>query len=384
MTTSNEFRTMRGRAACACLSALASGWARRAQLRWFGPAAGRLLQPAYVPVRACGRAPLATRRGFTLVELLVVIAIIGLLIALLLPAVQAARESARRMQCSNNLKQIGLAMQNYHAAQKTLPVGAYNCCWGTWAIAIFPFLELHDWSDGYDYRKYLSTSRYASAQNQIVTRARFSEFTCPSDLYSTNNLGIVQANYGGNSGSTGYVNTSVGWNTTPPVNNYAGVPYAGAPLIMSGGDMNLNPPESSALLMPAKAVRYKDITDGLSNTLLVAEIRQGADGSSDYRGMIWWGPGAFFMTYLGPNSGQPDVAQSSSYCSQTDPTMPCAPTSASAAQPMTFAARSRHSGGVQAVLCDGAVRFYSDDIGISIWQALGSTQGAEVFNRGDF
>jgi hypothetical protein len=275
-------------------------------------------------------------------------------------------------------------MQNYNDAQKTLPVGAYNCCWGTWAIGIFPFMELHDWSDNYDYRKYLSTSRYASAQNQAVTRVRFPQLTCPSDLNCTNNLGIFEHNYAGNSGSTGYVNTAVGWNTTLPVANYAGVPYAGAPLVMSGGDGNLNPPESASLLMPAKAVRYREISDGLSNTLLVAEIRQGADGSSDYRGMIWWGPGAFFMTYLTPNSAQPDVAQSSSYCSQGDPQFPCAPTSASAAQPMTFAARSRHSGGVQAVLCDGAVRFYSDDIGLSIWQALGSTQGAEIFIRGDF
>src|SRR5262245_319491 len=93
-----------------------------------------------------------TRRGFTLVELLVVIAIIGVLVALLLPAVQSAREAARRSQCTNNLKQISLAMHNYADVYvSALPVGEYQCCWGTWLVGLLPFTEQKNLFDKYVY-----------------------------------------------------------------------------------------------------------------------------------------------------------------------------------------------------------------------------------------
>src|SRR2546430_1890949 len=91
-----------------------------------------------------------TRRGFTLIELLVVIAIIAVLIALLLPAVQAAREAARRMQCVNNLKQIGIAMHNYHDVPNVLPPGSRSCCWGTYFHFILPYVEQSAAFNGYN------------------------------------------------------------------------------------------------------------------------------------------------------------------------------------------------------------------------------------------
>src|SRR5512134_1942205 len=94
----------------------------------------------------------SNRRGFTLVELLVVIAIIGILIALLLPAVQAARESARRTQCNNNLKQIALGMHNYADTYGgTFPVGEYSCCWGTWLVGLLPYVEQKTLYDQYKF-----------------------------------------------------------------------------------------------------------------------------------------------------------------------------------------------------------------------------------------
>ena len=321
------------------------------------------------------------RRGFTLVELLVVIAIIGILIGLLIPAVQSAREAGRRSQCANNLKQVALALEAYHDERGSLPVGAYNCCWGTWAVAIFPNLENNGAYKTWDQRLYDNSARYASSQDRMVTGVRWPTLTCPSDNPSTNNLGIVQHNYGANFGNTGYVNTPVGWNSNPPAATYAGVKFAGAPFYMGGGGPQLGEPQFAS---GAKAVNFKEVTDGLSHTLLVAEIRQGANGSSDYRGMIWWGPGTFFTTYLSPNSAQPDVAQSSSYCDQDDPFFPCSPNSESAAQPMTFASRSRHPGGVQTANCDASVKFISNDILLAIWQGLGTTQGGEVFSATDY
>jgi len=106
------------------------------------------------------------KQGFTLVELLVVIAIIGVLVSLLLPAIQSAREAARRMQCTNNMRQIGIAMQNYHDTNGQLPVGSNSCCWGTWVVEVLPYLELQNLYDLYDNSGKWDTPPWLSLQRQ--------------------------------------------------------------------------------------------------------------------------------------------------------------------------------------------------------------------------
>ncbi len=301
-------------------------------------------------------------RGFILVELLVVIAIIGILIALLLPAVQAAREAARRMQCANNLKQIGLALHGYHTTHNLLPVGAYDCCWGTWPVALLPYIEhqtlYDDWVPGLI---------YSDATNQAVTTKRIAVYTCPSDQPSTPLWGITAHNYVGNFGNTGHV-----WRTYDDgnvVDELNGVKFHGAPfMIISAADSR------------SRAVGFEEISDGLSNTLMVSETVQG-HGGGDLRGFTWWGHATYFHGSLTPNTSQPDAMLRDWYCDNNGRNPPCTWTSDGEQPPMQMAARSRHPGGVHAVLCDGSVQFFSDGITLDTWNRLTTTQGGEIVGQ---
>lgn len=305
-------------------------------------------------------------RGFTLVELLVVITIIGILIAILLPAMQAAREAARRMQCSNNLRQIALAMHGYHTTHDMLPVGSYNCCWGTWQISALSFVEQESLFAMYSYRGMYSSwdDRYSGASNTPVTGARLSVFTCPSDVAQKDPYdGCTMNNYACNYGNTGYADESSG-----PVGDYGGIKYGGAPFTMSG----------SGTKRPLQYA-FGDITDGLSNTLMFAEVVQGsaAKPNRDLRGYTYWGLAAGFSTVIPPNSSQPDVF-STAWCDLSAGNPPC--TDYSGSQPMALGARSRHANGIGAALCDGAATFISDNIAIAVWQALSTTHGGECIS----
>jgi prepilin-type N-terminal cleavage/methylation domain-containing protein len=318
--------------------------------------------------------------GFTLVELLVVIAIIGVLVALLLPAVQSARESARRAQCSNNLKQLGIAVQNYADVNKSaLPVGEYSCCWGTWLVALMPYVEQKALFDNYQYFGAVqnqagnaisqtdTSTRYGGAKNLPVTRTQISVYTCPSDRTTASPSiisGVTFHNYVANHGNTTLGRLATFGKTLSGQDNR----FKGAPFIFVGA-WNSNP----------QVVKLADIFDGLSNTLAFSETVQGQEG--DLRGFAWWNGGAHFETYLPPNSSQPDILENISYCKPTTGTNPpCdGPTTAN---PSNIAARSRHLSGVQAVTCDGAVKFISNTINLDTWRALGTAAGKE--SLGDF
>jgi len=317
----------------------------------------------------------SSKHGFTLVELLVVIAIIGILIALLLPAVQAAREAARRAQCANNLKQIALAMHNYENPHRTLPVGSWGCCWGSWMVAILPYIEQRPLYERYDHNGKWdipdSSYRYSGSRNLPVTRTRIDTYTCPSDTPAdeTNWYGITSHNYGVNYGNTGFINRSYVGPDAPAEADMNGVIFGQAPFTI--GDRS------------GRTATFKlaTITDGTSSTFLVSELIQGH--GRDLRGFAWWAFGSGFMTYLAPNSNEPDVMQSAGYCNNTDPRNPPCVGPHTTSMPMTWASRSRHPGGVQSALCDGSVRFMSDNIAIDVWRALSTSQGAEVVSVPD-
>jgi len=319
------------------------------------------------------------RVGFTLVELLVVIAIIGILIALLLPAVQAAREAARRAQCSNNLKQIGLAMHNYHSVHRSLPIGGLACCWTSWMVAVFPFIEQQAAYDMYQHSPmFTSASYYMADVNLPVTTQRYAAFTCPSDMPSTceevfgAGKKITAHNYAVNYGNTGFVSSSGGKFYTEFGAEqviFPGSPdeikFLGAPFTASG-----------SVNTDALVYRFRDVLDGLSNTLMAAEVIQGH--GEDLRGIIWWGIGAGFEASLAPNSWQPDAILEDRYIEPENPRNPPGTVGNDPGNPMRLGSRSRHPGGVNTALCDGSVRFISDNIAEATWRALSTTQGGEV------
>ena len=326
------------------------------------------------------------RNGFTLVELLVVIAIIGILIALLLPAVQAAREAARRMQCSNNLKQAALAMLNYESTYGTLAPGACNSCWGTWMMATLPYLEEDMLGDKYLWGVVSMSAvgtqhRYGSDHNREITTRHFPCFTCPSDQQSSFYEGlhgkISCHNYVANFGTTGIIDEGTFDTPNGAVASMFGVTFKGAPFTMSGYDIDN---KGSANFKPVQQSSLRDLSDGTSSTLMFSETVQGHAGQrgNDLRGFSWWGYGTHFETYLTPNSSEPDVMQSSGYCDDTGQgNPPCV--SSSNARPMTMAARSRHPGGVNTTMCDGSTRFVSNDVDRHVWLLMGSSQDGEPF-----
>lgn len=314
------------------------------------------------------------RRGFTLVELLVVVTIIALLISLLLPALSAARGAARLLQCSNNLKQVALAMHTYHDAYGSLPVGAYSCCWGTWQATLLPYLVGPSFEGRYvgagSYDVPDDSYRYSGSKNLAVTTKSYPVLLCPEDRPGkiTSLAGITTHNYVVNFGNTGFLGGPGALDIRAAHAQLGSVVFRGAPFSGVGG------PTSAT---KAQAVSFGEIADGLSNTLMVSEVIQGRN--NDFRGFTWWIGGASFSTYLAPNSSQPDVIPSAYECISGGANPPCTAPWTNALPGMN-AARSHHpQRGVNAARCDGAVHFVSDDIAIDLWQALSTTGGGEVF-----
>ena len=246
----------------------------------------------------CARPPkVAETAGFTLVELLVVIAIIGILIGMLLPAVQAVREAARRTQCANNLKQIGLALQSHHAAKQEFPIGTVE--WrpfpGTdkskrqlaWSAFLLPHLEGQNVHNQLDLQQ-----AFDAADNQAAAKTVLPFYICPSTVRETDQPeGRGACDYGGIFGER----------------------------IISPN----NPPKGVMLI--DQAISIRDITDGTSHTLIVAEDSQSPDAQ--------WINGRNIFDQAFPINQAPAFEND---------------------------IRSEHTGGANGVFCDGSVRFLSD------------------------
>ena len=296
------------------------------------------------------------RRGFTLVELLVVIAIIGVLVALLLPAIQAAREAARRAQCVNNLKQLALALHNYHDGLQMFPAGhtLHNTTLGdrfTWPVALWPYLEQDALYNLVDFRSDMGGS---DGWRAAVVGTALPAFQCPSDAENVPGQSARTRNsYVSNTG-IGYLRKELPAMHTP------------------------------GIFQQNKYMKMRDIADGTSSTVGISEFIKVRGNSYDYRGTWSYPEGCHYQHDRTPNTRVPDEARIG-HCPNADanhPEAPCIETySAHNTRRILLSARSRHPGGVHAMLMDGAVRFVTNSIDLQTWRALGTPHGYEVIGE---
>lgn len=307
--------------------------------------------------------------GFTLVELLVVIAIIGLLVGLLLPAVQQAREAARRISCANNLKQLGLAAQNHHAAYREFPTGRA----GPFPKVFSAQAQLSPFCEGLAFKlinwdappiTFSSRSDHDGSSNLEAATSTLSVFSCPSDLSSQR---VPNSKYG--------------------ATNYAVCSGSG---LVNYGSLS----DADGMFLSGRAMRFRDLLDGSSNTIAISERLlgrgNGSEGHLDPRFDVWelsssqaptaarcesqsggsvyrlrgekWIMGNYGNTLYNhfhrPNADAVDCMNITQRFGN-------------------LSARSLHPGGVNTALADGSVRFITDSIELSTWHALSTRAGGE-------
>jgi prepilin-type N-terminal cleavage/methylation domain-containing protein/prepilin-type processing-associated H-X9-DG protein len=329
--------------------------------------------------------PRELRRAFTLIEILVVVAVIGLLIALFLPAVQAAREAARRMQCSSNLKQIGLALHGYHDAIGSLPPGYdFYASWCEWSPStmLLPYLEQGTLLNAINFNV-VRAGRPDNPVNSTAISASVAVFVCPSDLDRLTN-------------PQGHVNYCGNWGARP-------LRYATIPDGPFGGH-----PER-----PAGPLGFRDLADGLSQTALYSERVKGLGDGSLLDAAMAHDPSALFVLPPTPDAASSPAGYSAAcralqtstaavglfgapggfwhqilngngcYTHVTPPnTQSCAYAfDGDDHHPMgALTATSRHPGVVNVLFADGSTRAIKQTVAVQVWWALGTRSGGEVIS----
>ncbi|TWT57376.1 Type II secretion system protein G precursor [Thalassoglobus neptunius] len=366
------------------------------------------------------------RRGFTLIELLVVIAVIAILIALLLPAVQQAREGARRTQCRNNLKQIGLALHNYHDIHQSFPfsstgskMNGSSCGNGfySWLSLILPqmdqttvhgainfnvgMMDTCDQAVPADYARLSISDTHPNAQAASTTIA---SFLCPSDpVRPSESMGTVGAAPGSYTANSGWPEL-----TTGPTGEHP-------PLQQQNGFIGLMNPKFPQRWNKPR-ITFSSVTDGLSNTTAVSERLINSLTTTDGPFGVQFNFGnspVNALSYCGANTGSarslPFWVQYCGAVDYPDPTYSIVQ-GRSWISGWTFAANhylhtmpindrnchlyggegygmniatpgSYHPGGVNTLMGDGAVRFVNESIGMEVWWALGSRNGNEILGE---
>jgi prepilin-type N-terminal cleavage/methylation domain-containing protein/prepilin-type processing-associated H-X9-DG protein len=345
-------------------------------------------------------------RGFTLIELLVVIAIIGVLIALLLPAVQAAREAARRSQCTNNLKQIGIAMHNYHDTNRSYPPSGGYCTDHTNApackpavtngpndipqnhsmkVRILPYIE---GSALYNATNFLvpafawNNAASGDAANLTLRQAVINTYLCPSDGNPGNsdpnakgsnyaeNLGPHrrETNWSLNGPSYFMTNDGICFNVTTVATVTDGLSNTAAWSEFVKGRSGLNQDNISEVYAinndqnttyNNSGMTFQDINQAWAQT-----CQQSTNKNWDYKGEYW------VMHDVGRGGGYNHI--------QTPNRKSCGFGGVGDAKDSIMGPSSRHSGGVNMLFCDGSVKFVKDSISYAAWFAIGTVSGGEV------